>query len=125
LKVITTGMEQKTNAVGLIGTWGVGFSSNATKADLANIIDIIGKFSHKSKYVYAFRFRTHLLTKIMEATRDYEYSIFNSYACIPKNIFHNATSLHTSKNVLNDDSRTCHRPIKYWTLSRFILRKEG
>src|SRR6266496_3025179 len=37
-------------------------------------LDIIGKFSHKSKYIYAFRFRTHLLTEIMEATRNYEWS---------------------------------------------------
>jgi hypothetical protein len=67
-------------------------------------IDIIGKFSYKCKYIYAFRFRTHLLTEIMEATRNDEYSIFNSYACIPKNILHNATSLHASKNMLNNDS---------------------
>src|SRR5829696_6097991 len=68
------------------------------------VLDNIGKFSCKSKYIYAFHFRTHLLAEIMEATRNDEYSIFNSYACIPKNILHNATSLHASKNMLNDDS---------------------
>jgi len=69
-------------------------------------IDIIGKFSYESKYIDAFRFRTHLLTEIMEATRNDEHSIFNSYACIPKNILHNTTSLHASKNMFNDNSRT-------------------
>ena len=73
-------------------------------ADDLCAVDIIGKFSHESKYIYAFRFRTHLLTEIMEATRNYEYSIFNSYPCIPKNILHNAASLHASKHMLNDDS---------------------
>ena len=90
--------------------------------------DNIGKFSCKSKYIYAFHFRTHLLAEIMEATRNDEYSIFNSYACIPKNILHNATSLHASKNMLNDDSWTWYRPIEYFigngkrAIARFLFR---
>ncbi len=67
-------------------------------------IDIIGKISYEGKYIYAFRFRTHLLTEVMETARDYQYPIFNSYACIPKNILHDTTSLYASKNMLNDDS---------------------
>jgi len=61
-------------------------------------------------------------------TRNDEDAIFNSYACIPKNILHNATSLHTSKHMLNDILELDIGPIEYFigngkrAIARFLFR---